>query len=496
MHDGAAAHIAIGTCWAAIAMSLTPDFLESCRGQEILIVEPFFYTPHLETGLELAERLSLHNNVSYVGPDILRCVTDETFRITSRILIELSRKRKATSYLSGAVRKYTRGQLADFRNKLAVPNVEGIVDLASPDLLAMKFEHFDVGMGILSSLLSLTRDIDVQPSRYADYALALAKDAMLLYKLTEYLVEAGSIDLVVLFNGRLASVRAIRRACEATGTRYLVHERGSSKGKFALFDCATPHQPEGYRRWTDTWWTATNDPESVARAFLARRRLGGASSWYSFTGKQQRGNCPPRSGRKRVAFFTSSEDELAAIGDELRPDSPFCDQARAIRAVGAACRERGHEYVVRFHPNTPGGASAVLTAARDSSEMVFAPDSSVDTYALIDSSDLVFTQNSTVGIEAAASGKPAFYCGRNIYEHCRAVRRIVSDSDLVNAMETEGAYETQDALRYANFLATHGIDYEYYRPTGLLSGTYRGIDLNAPLSTLRNLKLRLKRGGI
>ena len=478
-------------------MSLTPDFLKFCRGQKILIVEPFFYTPHLETSLELAERLSRQNIVTYVGPDALRCVTDETFRISSRVLINFSRKRNASSYLSSVIRRYRREQFSDLRRKFIIPDPESIIDLSDPDLFAAKFEHFDVGMGVLSSLLSLTRNVDVVPSQHAAYALALARDSMLLYKLTEHLIGVSSIDLVVFFNGRLASVRGIRRACEATGTRYIVHERGSSTGKFALFDCATPHQPEGYRRWTDTWWTAGDNPKSVARAFLAKRRLGGASSWYSFTGKQQQANCPAKSGRKRVTFFTSSEDELAAIGDELRPDSPFCKQAHAIRAVGAACRERGLEYIVRFHPNTPRSASAILmAAARGSSEMVFEPDSAVDTYALIDTSDLVFTQSSTVGIEAAAAGKPAFYCGRNIYEHCRAVRRILSESDLVDAMEAERPHETQDALRYANFLAAHGIEHQHYRPRGILSGTYRGVDLNAPLSALRNVKLRLTRGGI
>jgi hypothetical protein len=460
-----------------------------------LIIEPFFYTPHIETSLELAERLAERNKVEYIGPDILQCTTDETYKFTSRALIRLSRKRRASRYLSDAVRVYGRSEIQAMTQWLDLPDVRQVVDLQTPDLREVKFENFDIGMGILSSLLSLTRDTRVDPSRYAHFAMALARDALMLYRLTEKLIHDNRYDTVCFFNGRLAPVRGIRRACEASSTRYIVHERGSSSSKFALFDCATPHQPAGYRKWVDAWWSAFDDPERHARDFLQKRRRGIATSWYSFTGRQVEGNIPLKRDRRRVTFFTSSEDELAAIGDELQPDSRFCEQTHAIRAVGAACRERGIEYLVRFHPNTPASATGLMRAARDASDSVFEPSSEVDSYALFDSSDIVFTQNSTIGIEAAASGKPVFYAGRNIFEHCRSVRRIINDEDLTRALETLENADTDDALKYANFLGCHGIDYRYYKPRGVMSGTYRGVDLNAPLAGLRDLKLRLTRGG-
>jgi hypothetical protein len=52
-----------------------------------------------------------------------------------------------------------------------------------------------------------------------------------------------------------------------------------------------------------------------------------------------------------------------------------------------------------------------------------------------------------------------------------------------------------DALRYANYFGEHGIRYRYFEPRGFLSGTYRGCDLNGPLSALRDFRLRLTRGG-
>jgi hypothetical protein len=476
-------------------MSLTPEFLDSCQGQNILIIEPFYWTPHVETGLELAEIFSKQNTVTYAGPDVLRCVTDETCKLHARIRINLSRKRNVSRYVSRNARAYRRAEIASIERSLDIPDVQTFLDPASPDLQALKFENFDVGMGVISSLVSLTRDAHFDRARYGKLAMALARDAIKLYRLTQELARANRADLVVLFNGRVASTRAIRRACEAMGLRYIVHERGSSRGKYGLFDCATPHLPEGFRRWVDDWWRVSTDPEANARAFLARRRQNIPTGWYSFTGKQDVGHYPPNDGRTRVTFFTSSDDELIAIGDELPPDSPYCEQAHAIRSVGQACRERGYEYVVRFHPNTPAGQHGLLAVAREVAAAVLEPSSQVDTYGLMDSSDIVFTQNSTVGIEAAAGGKPVFYTGRNLFEQCRSVRRIMNEIDLAAALDNAVAADPLDALRYANFLGEHGIAYRYYEPRGFLSGRYRGCDLNSPLSTIRDLKLRLSRGG-
>jgi hypothetical protein len=475
-------------------MSLTPDFLEKTLGQKILLAEPFYWTPHVETGLEIAELLSERNEVFYAGPDSLRCLTDETSKLQSRIRIALTRKRNVSRYAAPKVKAYSRAEIEALERGLVLPD-DGFINPTSPDLQALKYENFDVGMGVISSLISLTRDPHFDRTKYGGLLVALGRDAMRLYRLTEALARETAADIVILFNGRVASTRAIRRACEDMDLRYIVHERGSSRAKYALFDRATPHQPAAIRRWVDDWWSYSGDAEANGRAFFERRRQNVATSWYSFTGKQDAGRFPPRDERMRVTFFTSSNDELIAIGDELPPDTPFCEQAFAIRAVGEACRERGYEFVVRFHPNTPSGVQELTAAAYEVTPAVIPPASEVDTYALMDSSDIVFTQNSTAGIEAAASGKPVFYTGRNLFEYCRSVRRIMNASDLDAALGSSQAADPIDAVRYANFFGEHGIPYRFYEPRGFLSGTYHGRDLNAPLSKLRDAALRMKRGG-
>jgi hypothetical protein len=373
--------------------------------------------------------------------------------------------------------------------------VAELIDKSADNLGDSIVESFDLGMGIRSSLVSLTRDAAVDPREYWDYVLALGRDALWLYRLTQELIRRERFDIVILFNGRFAPVRAIRRACEALGTRYFIHERGSSTDKYALFDCATPHQPSSYRAWVDAWWAYADGPERNAGDFLMKRRRGIATNWYSFTRNQKPGIVQPRSHRKRITFFTSSEDEFAAIGDELRSDTPFCDQVTAIRSIGAMCRARGYELIIRFHPNTAASAISLMKVAREATPFVIEPWGSADSYALADSSDVVFSQNSTIAIEAAATGKLAYFTGRSIYEACRSVPRITTENELSEAIERCGGADPLDALKYANFLGTHGIKYVYYKPNGILSGTYLGRNLNSPLATIRDLKLRITRGG-
>lgn len=476
-------------------MSMTPEQLYDCRGQNILVLEPFYYTPHLETGLEIAEILAQENKVTYVGPDILKCTTDETYKFTARALIALSRKRHASRFLSPDAGSISAEEIAAVRRDIDPVDVNALLVGETNDIKSVMYGNFDLGMGVISSLLSLTRDTRVDFNDHRDYALELARDAVMLYRLTTALIRSKRIDTVVLFNGRVAPVRAIRRACEAAGTRYLIHERGSSTDKYAVYDCATPHQPKGYRDWADAWWRAVDDPARNARNFLEKRRRGIPTSWYSYIGKQVQGRIPEKTDRTRVVFYTSSEDELAAIGDELTADTPFCDQGLSIRSVAAACRERDFELIVRFHPNTSDKEAALIRTAEEVADVVCLPSSDVDSYALMDTSDIVFTHNSTVGIEAATTGKPVFYTGRSIFECCTSVRRIMADGDISEALTPLAGLDPLDALKYANFMGTHGIPYRYYQPRGIVSGSYKGKDLNAPLAQLRDLKLRLTRGG-
>ena len=156
-------------------MSLPPEFLETCQGQRILIIEPFSWTPHVETGLELAEILSQNNKVHYVGPDVLRCFTDETARARARIQNKLTRKHALSKYVSPDARSYSRQEIVALERSLEAPDLRPF-DTTRSDFQALKFENVDVGMGVVSSLITLTRNVHFDRAKYRDVGAALARD--------------------------------------------------------------------------------------------------------------------------------------------------------------------------------------------------------------------------------------------------------------------------------------------------------------------------------
>ena len=475
-------------------MSLHETTLHAQSGRRCLVVEPYFQTPAVETGLEIAGILARKNEVIYLGPDQLKCRTDEDYRVTTRILHALTRKRWVSRYRRDGVQTLRAAELASLRNKDRRTQLATFLDAAGEDLGTATYQNFDLGQAVRSSMISVTRDLAWVASASDPFTHRLSLDALLVYELTRDLIRQRDIDLVLLFNGRMAAVRAVRRAAEAHDVQWWSHERGATFDKYAIYDGATSHLPSHYRTWVDNWWGWIDDAPQRAREFVQKRRQGSQTNWFAFTRHQEQGHIPPRDERRRIVYFTSSEDEVAAIGDDLRPDSPLCQQEVAIQTLGEACREAGHELIVRFHPNTPDGEFHSMTAARQAADTVCGPSSKVDTYALMDSADVVFTHNSTAGLEAAAVGKPAFSTGRNIYEDCASMRRIKTPQEMADALNATEGFDTEDAYRYFNYLAMQGIPYRDYAPRGLLSGSYGGKDLNFPLSTLRDFKVRQKRG--
>ena len=73
------------------------------------------------------------------------------------------------------------------------------------------------------------------------------------------------------------------------------------------------------------------------------------------------------------------------------------------------------------------------------------------------------------------------------------MKRIKTEADLAEALDNPRKPDPMDAIRYGNFFGEHGISHRLYQSAGFLSGTYRGVDLNAPVSTLKDLARRIIR---
>src|SRR5690606_34900089 len=133
--------------------------------------------------------------------------------------------------------------------------------------------------------------------------------------------EAEQPDLVYVFNGRLCLARAALRAAQKAGIDIRIHERGADFHKYVVRDYI-PHdrarlQADIIQDWSDAGCSEMAIRE--ARQWYDERRLGQPRDWPAFTTLQVRSHLPELPRDKRiVTYFSSSDDELAAIGESYK----------------------------------------------------------------------------------------------------------------------------------------------------------------------------------
>lgn len=159
---------------------------------------------------------------------------------------------------------------------------------------------------------------------------------------------------------------------------------------------------------------------------------------------------------RNVVIFNSSQDEIAALGDEWMDNQLFSTQFDAIEYMIQHAASDIHFYL-RIHPNLKGvyhsGHMRLYELDKYSSMTVIPPDSPVSTYALMDVCSKVVTFGSTTGVEASYWGKPSILIGRSFYEQSGSCYQVHTRQQLVNFLNCFLAPKDKiGALKYAYFL--------------------------------------------
>ncbi len=361
------------------------------------------------------------------------------------------------------------------------------------DLKAYRYGCVQLGMGVASSLISWAGDsqYDVVGNRQVARRALLA--AAMTYERALVAIQSERPDAVVTFNGRFATCRAIVEAAATAQVPVLRHERGAVFDKFELF--SEPLHSFAYvrRRIMEAWERANPDTrEEVGHSFFARRRSGDGIGWYSFVKGQVHGNVPERvPGVRRVVYFSSSDDEYAAISDTVEPGC-WGEQLETVHALIKVCEGYSDlELIVRVHPHIRIKSTAERTRwgrIRGRNLRVIGPDSKVDSYGLLDSADVVVTYGSTIGIEATYWGKPSILLGPSTYAGIDACFEPRTELDLARLLAGKDriyAQPRERCLPYGHYYLTYGKQYSHYNPESLSAGTFLGHRLDWDVFPIR-----------
>ena len=293
------------------------------------------------------------------------------------------------------------------------------------ELKSFYIEEFDIGMAVASSMISLTRDPELDLSALDDMVSRFLVTALSVYRSLQNYLDENPVDCVYVFNGRFAPVRAVLRACQSRQVTCYVHERGHDIHHYTVDKNTTTHDLAYMQKQIcGQWERAAGDSKrnEIAEKYYLERSKGVVQAWYSFVVRQKEELLPAswNPAKKNVAIFNSSEDEYAAT-DAQWNNPLYANQLEGLQRIVQSL-EADHDdvhFYLRIHPNLIGvnnkHTMALYDLRRDFFEII-PPDDPVSTYALIKHADKVLTFGSTVGIEAVFWGTPSIHAGRSFYQ--------------------------------------------------------------------------------
>ncbi len=448
----------------------------------ILIISPWrTVAPHFETELEIAQRhRDAGHRVAFVSclGELSACDFNPQ---ADRDICHECRLRRADGMNKLTPRCH---QLPILDRPASTPPIPDEY-LASVDALkSWTIDNFDIGYACLSSLVSLTRDPQPDLHRHRSQLERFAQAARQTWESAIRLLADQRPDRVYVFNGRFAAMRAVLRACQASGVDCRVHERGCDTGHYQLFENHLPHDiARMTTRMREFWDSASGNSrrEWMARAWFTGRIAGVEMNWRSFVSGQQRGLIPDNweVGRHNVVVFTSSEDEFVAIGD-CWENRMYRDQASALGRIARdlnRVRPTSH-LTIRVHPNladVDNASTRALAALAGDHVTVIPADKQIDSYQLMRMADTVATFGSAMGIEAVFWSRPSVLLGPCFYQHLRGPRRPVHHRETIRLLSDDLMPAVQhDALMYGYWQQKHGIPFRYFVADDLFTGKFKG----------------------
>lgn len=455
---------------------------------KVLIYAPYaIWTPHHETELELAEN-HLINGDKVVWIECFRdlsfCEPNPEHKLINCIGC-LSKSRSGVSLLSKKVEILRLPSLTPEEEC----NLEPMLNIATSSREALKdfkINNFDIGMAVLSSLISYTRDPipDFSNGKNQYSIKSIFKSSYVAYYGIRKLLHDSKYDRLYVLNGRFGPARGAWRAAEFEKVECVMHERGSTDDKYALHYNAMPHQVAPTKLNIEKKWGNADKKGrlEIARNFYEQNMAGQAVGFKSYTKDQKRNKLPESwdASNNNVVFFTSSENEFFSI-DEARSWQVFQSQVEAIEFIAKKCAHEKRRIWIRMHPNqidmSPSMVKPYNSLEALDNVTVIRPESLVSSYDLMLAADVVVTVGSTIGIEAAYWGRPSILLGEAEY------RGFDSTYDALTPADISGWLSNFELLpkpilgaeKYGYYRMTFGNEYRHFKSNGFSSGTFKGV---------------------
>ncbi len=283
------------------------------------------------------------------------------------------------------------------------------------------------GFGVVSNFVSFTRNInplmdDVVRNYFSSY---LSSCAIIVETLDVFIVK-NNIKHIKTHNGRFATLRPAvelskKHKIDFTATEMLPFDDPSDM-KYYEYKNAMPHSINYRTNLINDLWSLEDEKNKLKYSDFYEKRVKGVRAGDKVYTRLQNPNELPADwdeNKKNYVYFTSSEDEFYAIGEDWDNLRIFPDQEVAAETVAQICTKDPSIHVyIRIHPNLIGltYAYAKFERLKKYSNVTIIPaESTISSYRLLLACDKCLTMGSSVGIEATYWNKVSILLNASFY---------------------------------------------------------------------------------
>jgi len=278
--------------------------------------------------------------------------------------------------------------------------------------------------------------------------------------------------VALIFNGRMATTRAMVELCKHHGVRYTTHERGLTKGYFLINvkDKCTSHQNAKYIAKYNLNHPLKNYQIQQVKKWFNDRLKGTNISWKNFLDSSTPNNFIKKTSKKRWVLFTSSTDEFVAEPDY---SSPFGSQYDWILKTCEIANQENIELIIRIHPNSYGGQSTGknldelkffenLSLRKDYKNLsIVDSTSNINSYDLARTADLVLTFGSTIAMESLLLGKRTYVAANSDWIHCPSIQSYSNVPDYAQFLHEQANPNTSSQLLESEMVLVYRFMFNY-----------------------------------
>jgi hypothetical protein len=279
-------------------------------------------------------------------------------------------------------------------------------------------------------------------------------------------------DVALIFNGRMATTRAMVELCKDHGVRYTTHERGLTRGYFLVNveDKCTSHQNSEYISKHNLNHPLKNHQIQQVNKWFNDRLKGTNINWKNFLDASKPNNLIQNSGKKRWVLFTSSTDEFAAESDF---SSPFGTQYNWILKTCEIASQNNVELIIRVHPNSYGHHATGknfdekkffenLSIQNDFENLkILDSTSNINSYDLAKTADLVLTFGSTIAMESLLLGKRTYVAANSDWIHCPSIHSYLNVSDYTQFLREQADPKTSSQILESDLILAYRFVFNF-----------------------------------